>query len=266
MGHTKKDGLHEFALWYALLNRHDHAPGASVVLTRDDICQRIVRVLRRRPGDSIILFDDARAVRIVLDVCEVTVVRAHVLNTWLILPRRPLIDLYLPVLERDAFEHSVTMATIFGVTNIYPIVTEKTHRIGVFNHAHERLSRLMHAASEQSKQFMLPQLHPVRPLTEIRCSSPLMVLAYDGSPAAPIVESAIKRQETICCIVGPEGDFTTQERLFLESQKICTVSLGLSMLRSEIAVTVLLGLIRSYDRSCSQEYTEEVGHTHDVLP
>lgn len=128
-------------------------------------------------------------------------------------------------------------ATELGVENIYPIITQRTERIG-FNQ--DRLNNILIAAMLQSQQLFLPILHqPVRLIDLAKKELPFLKLVahclsdYDGVKLS-IIEF-MKAEEDILVLIGPEGDFTREEVAMMESIGFKSVSLGQQRLRTETA-------------------------------
>ncbi len=242
-----RDGLHEFALWQQSLDSVPYDSGASVRLTDTTLCMRIAKVLRRNMGDTLVLFDGRCAMRLLLHEVTPYAVRADIVERWRTDPPSPSIKLYLPFIEKSAFEQVLTVATVFGVAHVYPIITDKTdrHTRGIDT---DRAMRLMIAAAEQSKQFVIPMLHSKRSLQDVDFSDMTALLAVDGATPHALLQASIS-VPSLSCIVGPEGDFTSQERSWLQTRNVLPVSLGAAVLRSELAVTVLLGMVRAYGDS-----------------
>lgn len=240
--------VHEFALFFPAIDTMELVADALVHLHDDVLRRRVSRVLRISVGEHVLLFGLQRAARVVLHENAYRFA-VRVIDTWPIMPMKPPITVLLPLLERDAFEVAVTQCAVFGVSNIVPIVTQKTRRRTLALPERERCTRLMIAAQEQSKQLARPTLaEPCMLISlsgDLCCSASAvtLLLTPSGDLLAQVAPS-LSTASSITCIVGPEGDFTDEEYVSLRAGSVVSLQLGPSILRSELALTLALGLTR----------------------
>lgn len=214
------------------------------------LVHRLITVLRLQKGDNIILFDSHYHIKcsivdfdykksITIEIYEIEHNQSLSPNiTWL-----------LPLLKREAFEEAIYVLTAMGVQDIQPIITQKTHKFG-FEKQENRLKRIMIAAAEQSKQFILPNMHPIIPLEfwfSKRIENTVQVF-FDVSGVSlknfiDLVQ--LEHFNRIIALVGPEGDLTNGEKMALASNNFIFCTLTKTILRSEQAITVALGALRS---------------------
>lgn len=241
---------HTFALFSPDIAQQPQV-GSELRITDPQIITRIEKVLRVAVGDALILFHGTTVVHVQIKnyekkyiICTVTQVRQAQALT-------PTINLWLPLIERDAFEHAVYMATVFGVHAIVPLVTQKTKRTTLTAHESNRLQRVMIAAAEQSKQFLLPDLQPVSTLPaciEHNKNNTGHLLLFDQAGTdTPSVTQDMQRTKSavITALFGPEGDLTEQEKQLAHTIGAMPCKLTPTVLRTEHAVALGLGILRA---------------------
>lgn len=210
----------------------------------EEIAHRLHRVIRIRPKEQAILFGKKYALDIELEEINSPYIVFTILQQRTISPLQPTINLWLPLLEKSALEQALYSATILGVHTICLITTAKSKRQTLSPTELQRFTRIMIAAAEQSKQFCLPRIHAVSDWNDLPIPSQPIMADIDGSS---LTQCTSKLDTTLPCtlIIGPSGGFTAQEKQKFESQGILKAKLGPSILRSEDAVMVSLGIMRS---------------------
>jgi len=231
---------HEFALSVDII-----PAGTRWRITDSGIIHRMRTVLRARADDTILFFSANEYVRAL--ICDITdrEIVVELSNRLPIVPLKPEIDLVLPFLERSACEEAVSGATVLGVRRITFVRTQKSAPLQLSPQLRERLHRVMIAAAEQSKQYCLPEIHEAPHL--IAALSPGATALF-FHPTGIIIPDAMPRLEKaarLCAVVGPAGDLTPDEHHMLTQQGACVLRLTPTILRSEAAVMVGVGALRS---------------------
>ncbi len=112
-----------------------------------------------------------------------------------------------------------------------------------------RLSKIALAAAQQSRQARPPTVLLTSTLSdalsvveEASDTNPLKVVCSLSNGTAPIREalSTSNAHSSIHIAIGPEGDMTAEEETLLSERGFIRVSLGGSILRSELAVVAAL--------------------------
>ena len=132
----------------------------------DKFFYRCRNILRLRPGQQIIMFDSThRALATIVayhkDSIDVSLEDRVPLKLF-----KPEIHWLLPILKREAFEQALYSLCMMGVTSIYPVRAEKMARSWGSEKEYARAKSVMIAAAAQSKQYVLPEIHPVSELLE----------------------------------------------------------------------------------------------------
>lgn len=238
-----KDNKHEFALFYSDLSLQKK----SEVISINDaaLVTRIISVLRLKPQDNLILFDQTLHVKAVLKncskkSCSFTVTEWHK-NKEL----KPHITVLLPLLKRDAIESALFSCTALGATTVQLVHTEKTRKWQGEKELN-RLQRIVVSAAEQSKNFAFPNIQiPVElaKSLELYAASTNKVFADpEGLKFSEVMKKSDIQKEFLL-FVGPEGDLTSTEKKMLEDQ-FTFCKLTSTILKSEQALALMLGAVR----------------------
>ncbi len=244
---------HQFALYYADLSKllaqqrtHNTLSIADKVLVH-----RIKHVLRFQQHDACILFDDVCSANCTfIDVehkshivCAIESVRPHD-------QLKPSIIVLLPLLKKEALEQALYACVELGANKVVLLLTQKVQRSWGGDKELVRLRNIMIAAAEQSKHFALPTLSaPVsleQALEQLPADTYKLCAAINGSSLLSVMNQIqSKNPQTIACIIGPEGDLTGHEYAMLQQHNVALSALTPTVLRSQQALVVLLGALRS---------------------
>lgn len=233
---------HEFALFISVPLFHE------LIITDRDTIFRIQQVLRIAIGDTVIFFNDTQYARATYVSGDKKQLRFSLEKSHDTIPLTPKIHWLLPILEREAFEAALYSATVLGATTIQPIITQKSRQKWGSEKDLERARRIMISAAEQSKQFVLPAINPVRVILNLFQDPPKKIsipIFFDptGLPCKELLKQTNVQEFTLC--IGPEGDLTSEEKQFLKEQGFQFYSLGKSVLRACDAVMVAQGIVRA---------------------
>ena len=243
---------HEFAVYIPGLSSQITS-SKQVLITDADIVHRIRSVLRLVKGQDLIFFDEKMHVASTLMDVNKKTVSAHIIASECTKPLTPSITFLLPLLKREAFERMIYACVELGANSIQLVSTEKSQSSWRGEKELQRIRSIMIAAAEQSKQFVIPVLHGPRPLSDV-------LSAYQDAPIKLVADPAgahlyevltqihakIHPQENAIVItMGPEGDLTDAEKTLLREASYQAVKLTPTILRSQQAGALLLGVIRS---------------------
>ncbi|KKP86370.1 MAG: Ribosomal RNA small subunit methyltransferase E [Parcubacteria group bacterium GW2011_GWC1_35_8] len=144
------------------------------------------------------------------------------------------VNLYLAILKKENFELATQKAVECGVSNIIPIITERTIKTGLNI---SRLEKIILEASEQSGRSIVPVLSPILEFPT--------ALAYGSAAEERVIfhlgektYEANKKAKSVSIFIGPEGGFTEKEVKLAEDSGYTVSSLGPLTLRGETAAIV----------------------------
>ena len=163
----------------------------------------------------------------------------------------PLVLLIAP-LKPSCLETVVEKATELGVEELRVCKTDYTH---LRPFSWRRLETIACEATQQSGRLEPPRVIPVAPLAEHVAALGPVTLIWGDVPQGPRAEEggdlqtclteSLEACRPIACVIGPEGGWSEAERAFLSAHPHgYRLSLGTTILRSETAALLGLGVIR----------------------
>lgn len=152
------------------------------------------------------------------------------------------VSLCVGVIKKDNFELVVQKATELGVSQIIPVICERSEKK---NLNMERLQKIAIESSEQSGRGDIPVIHEVVELSTLLNSDNLtknkILLNLEGEYIGDYLARNESKEITI--FIGVEGGWSEREIKEFAERNIMSVCLGSQVLRAEtaaIAVTSLL--------------------------
>ena len=134
----------------------------------------------------------------------------------------------------------IQKATELGVTRFIPLLSDRT----VVRKINEkRVKKIIVEASEQSNRLNLPTLDKLKNLEEfLKENIDITILFGDLNSKNKKID--IKRDEPLCILIGPEGDFSIKEREIISKMKnIIPININKNILRSETAAISMISII-----------------------
>ncbi len=149
------------------------------------------------------------------------------------------------VKNASRFEWFLEKATEIGVTEIIPLLCERTERQ---HFRYDRMKGILVSAMLQSQQTWLPVLHePMKfeNLKKIQFGNALKLIAHcEETEKNSFSNFQIDQFENSVILIGPEGDFTTTEINAAIAEGYKPVMLGETRLRTETAAIVAATLLK----------------------
>ena len=131
-------------------------------------------------------------------------------------------------------------ATELGVTKLIPILTERTI-VRKINLA--RINKIVIEAAEQSNRLDIPKIEKLTKFKNFLKENKNTNIIF-GDLNTNNVKFNFKDEKPVCVLIGPEGDFTEDERSMIFKQKnITPIKINENILRSETAAISMLSLI-----------------------
>jgi len=222
-------------------------PDQGGPVTLGESPSRHVRVLRLRPGDSVLLFDGAGRVASARVESVGDEVLCEAEAAFATETRRARLVLMLGIPKGSKLDDCVRMATELEVDELALMQTERSVPRWDTERARSRIDRLTRIASEAATQCErndVPLVHLPRP-----CETWLeeMPVGATGVLFGARTDAALElggSPEQVWCAVGPEGGFTPDEVAGFERAGFALASLGTSILRVETAVPAALAIVR----------------------
>jgi 16S rRNA (uracil1498-N3)-methyltransferase len=217
----------------------------SLVTLDDNAFNHLIRVLRMKVGENIILFDGSN---------HITPAVIHEINKKIVTVKTSLpvldnrespLDIHLgQVISRgEKMEFTIQKSVELGVASITPLLSE---RCGVKLHE-ERLEKkiqqwqkIVISACEQCGRNVIPVIHPVMKL-ENWCASLTDGLKINLHPKAEYgIKQLTNTHKQIYLLIGPEGGLSDNEISMTHSYHFSDILLGPRVLRTETAALTAL--------------------------
>ena len=210
--------------------------------------RHIIKVLRKNVGDKIFItngfgYNFEGIIKISnQNKCEVSI-----LNVFYTEPKKFKIHLAVaPTKLNERYEWFIEKATEIGVDIITPIFCKNSERKII---KMERYQKVLVSAAKQALRMRFPILKEPKSFNEFiktrfdgkRC------IAHCQEKPKQRLKDFIFPQKNILLMVGPEGDFSTEEIKLAEKLGFKSVSLGNSRLRTETAAIIACHTIKLFN-------------------
>lgn len=227
----------------------------EVPIQDEALCHHLRNVIRAKPGEIIVVVDDAREVTY---QAVITAIQKSSLTLQLEQLHQAPPDMIPPVtlaaalVKEQRWDWLLQKATELGARIIQPLMSEySVVRLdaGEIPKKLERWQTLLRNAAEQSEGMFIPQILP--PLTinnylkQLSPSALHLLLKERGAARSPM-KAVLPQHENckgIVLAIGPEGGWSDAEIDAFEQAGFQGVSLGNRILRSETAAIVALSAI-----------------------
>ena len=228
----------------------DQLAGGRVTFDADE-SRHLSRVLRLRPGDTVIASDGAGRDYTVRLEAVGEAARGTVIAEAAGVPESPLaITLVQGVPKGDKMEAIVRAATELGVTRFRPALCERTIvrlEPARWRDRARRWQRVAREAAKQSGRAIVPEVELPRPLAEcLGTAADLALCLWEGGgePLGTLLAgAATARSATV--VVGPEGGLALAEVEAAQAAGSRIVSLGHRILRTETAGPAIVAILQS---------------------
>lgn len=141
-----------------------------------------------------------------------------------------------PTKNMDRLEWFVEKATEIGIQQVTPIICDRSERKDVKK---ERLEKVAIAAMKQSLKAYLPVINEAVSFSNFLKNTAgtdvSKLIAHCGEGHKMVVRDALQMHGNYLIMIGPEGDFSTEEIRRAEQEGMEPLSLGESRLRTETA-------------------------------
>ena len=143
-------------------------------------------------------------------------------------------------IKSNYFNFMIQKATELGVTKFLPIIFDRTI---VRKINKERLEKVIIEAAEQSNRINVPVLEQPQNLKSF-LKNDMDLIFTDLNASNKKIDLKMITVNPTCVIIGPEGDFSEQERQeILKFEGVQPIKINENILRSETAVISALSII-----------------------
>ena len=193
-------------------------------------------VMRLKAGDKILLFNsqDGEWVVKILDqgkiftefkVEKLSRPLANEKNIWLA---------FSPI-KKVPQDLMIQKTTELGIQKFIPLLCERSvvREINI-----KRAEKIITEACEQSNRITVPKIQELQRLDEFIKNFPDngKIVFCDINSESKDLKNKLPKKNPICILIGPEGDFSEEERQFITNYKnVISITLGKNILRAETA-------------------------------
>ena len=200
----------------------------------------VLKVMRIKKNEEFSLFNssgewEAKILNISKSIVEFNVTKQlrqkeNIKELWLA---------FSPI-KSNYFNFMIQKATELGVTKFFPIIFDRTI---VRKINKQRLEKVIIEAAEQSNRITVPIIEDPQKLKNF-LSNDMDLIFTDLNTTNTKIDLTKLTTKPTCVIIGPEGDFSEQEREeILKFNGVQSVKINENILRSETAVISALSII-----------------------
>ena len=144
-------------------------------------------------------------------------------------------------IKSNYFNFMIQKATELGVTKFLPIIFDRTI---VRKINKERLEKVVIEAAEQSNRINVPPIEDPQSLKVLLKNEKMDLIFTDLNSQNKKIDLDKLTGNSICIIIGPEGDFSEEERKqILTFKRVQPIKINENILRSETAVISALSIV-----------------------
>ena len=210
-----------------------------MIFLRDE-SKHIVKVLRKKEGD-ILLLTNGKGVVFETELLEAN--HNSCIAKVISAKEDPLPSYHLhmavaPTKMNDRYEWFLEKATEIGVHEITPVICDHSERKVVKLNRYEKV---LQSAMKQSLQAYLPVLNEPVSLKDFiseEREGQKFIAHCENSGNKYSLKNHVEKSTNITLLIGPEGDFSSEEKTDAVRNNWRPVSLGKTRLRTETAAIV----------------------------
>lgn len=215
-----------------------------------DEAAHCTRVLRKEVGDGIEIFDGrGRVATAEITAISKNSVTARISSLHQHEPRRHEIHLLPAMIKAEPFEWMLEKAVELGAASVQPVITTRTivHLSG--DHLEKKMHKWQRHMIESAKQChtpWLPRLEKPRALSDVLLSLPVdavKIIPALSEHSRRLYELPLTQTKSVFILIGPEGDFTSEEETMAQQQGFQAITLGPLILRAETAAIASLAMV-----------------------
>lgn len=207
----------------------------EISITEGEVVRQISKVLRLEVGESVVLKTDRTAFEGVLSLVS----RDEIIVSELVekeqSEQHKRVSLFFCIPKKDKFELILEKCTEIGVTDFYPVISDRTVKTNINT---VRSEKIIQEASEQAQRIDTPTLHTIQSLDDIVKEYRPAVFDVEGEDFKIGENKSIQN-----ILIGPEGGFTLRELDLFKDLRLDIYKVGETVLKTETAAIVVSGLV-----------------------
>ena len=200
----------------------------------------ISKVMRIKEGESFSLFNDSGEWEAKINEIKKGIVNFIIVKKLKNSENNSEIWLAFTPIKLNYLNFMIQKATELGVTKFIPILSERTM---VRDLNLERLNKVIIEASEQSNRIKLPKLEKLVKFKDfIKLYKDTNIVFGDLNSSKDQIK--INKDSPVCILIGPEGDFSENERKeILDLKNVKSLKINKNILRAETAAISIISII-----------------------
>jgi 16S rRNA (uracil1498-N3)-methyltransferase len=239
------------------MNRFYHSKPINInetIIMDNFAAHHAIKVMRIKKDDKLILFNgdgsdyQGQVININNKNVEVLINSKEIINNESGLK----VTLLQALTSSDKMDWIIQKTTELGISCIQPLVCERS-TVKIKNDKIEK--RLFHwqqvsiAACEQCGRSKIPGINKpenfTKCLDQIKVSDKSLKIILSPSAQKTINDINYNSEQNIKVLIGPEGDFSKQEREFAIKQDFIPIKIGPRILRTETAPITILSILQN---------------------
>lgn len=216
------------------------SPGDKEAVLDKEESRHIIKVLRKKEGDILFLTNgkgwsfNAEIISAQPQKCVVKIISEE---------RSAEKDYKIhlavaPTKKNERFEWFLEKSTELGIDKITPVICKNSERKIV---KPQRYEKVIQSAMKQSLHTFLPKLDPAVPFNDFiqqKFNGQKFIAHCEDSGSKKELFDLIKTSSEVTILIGPEGDFNSEEIEMAKNKGWQPVGLGDSRLRTETAAVI----------------------------
>ena len=195
------------------------------------------RVMRKKNGDKITIFNGKEQWQVELNLTEYTVKPEKKTGMLGFVPD---IYLYFSLLKNKQTNYLIEKVCELGVKKIIPLKTEFSEN---FNPNLCRLKKVAIEAVEQSNGILVPEIEKLSSLKEVlkNWNTERKVFFCDEDrKGKKISKISLSKKDKVAIFIGPVGGWSLRDKQLFESIEVNKINLGKNILKADTAAIVSL--------------------------
>jgi len=205
-------------------------------------------VMRLKIGDKLSVFNTLGEWSATIESYEKNGVKIKIMEKVRDKDNEKNIWLAFSPIKQNPLNFLIQKGTELGVQKFTPVLSDRTivREINI-----ERIKKIIVEASEQSNRISVPEISIPVSLKKFLSTFPQngrLIFCDINSNQNDLKNILKKKTDTpVCILIGPEGDFTENERkMIINLNQTCSISLAKNILKVETAALSAITLVNYY--------------------
>jgi len=205
-------------------------------------------VMRLKIGDKLSIFNISGEWNAIIQSYEKKGARIKVMKKVREKENDKNIWLAFSPIKQNPLNFIIQKGTELGIQKFIPILTERSmvREINI-----KRIKKIIVEASEQSNRISVPEINSPKSLKDFLLQFPkngYLIFCDINSDKNSLKKILEKKNNTpLCILIGPEGDFSENERkMIIEQTQTFSISLAKNILKAETAALSAIAIVNYY--------------------